>query len=403
MNAKWKEIAPSEARAHHLYGVKNWLAVFAFGVLAGSLRDFGLLNYEAAKAGMSLGALLSVDHPASVFLRIALGVDATVVIAIYWLLLTKHPTFRVVASSLLLGWFPALAVLGFLNSFDGVAEAIATSLVPWAVYCAVWVTYLNRSRRVRVTFEHMVKTEEAIPAGDAHGASMSSTAEAVARSVPVPPAPTPSCSRAVAPPGATRRAAVATSTPPPMGLPSSSMTELSQHQMDEDLYSAAFSELETGNRRPGLWAKCYAATDGVEPAAKAMYLRERVLQMQVSLDEARTAEAAQRAAAALQARETLERIKSAFVKGSQPTAEEVRQLVAAADDDPSLARLLERIHGNSLLHWAARHNLTQESQRLLALGADPCAGNGRAQRPHMVAPSEELRDLLFNAAACRGA
>jgi hypothetical protein len=43
MSRLWKKVTLAEAQAHPLYGVKNWLAVFAFGVLLGGLRELGSL------------------------------------------------------------------------------------------------------------------------------------------------------------------------------------------------------------------------------------------------------------------------------------------------------------------------------------------------------------------------
>ena len=50
MSTHWKKIPLAEAQAHPLYGVKNWLAVFALGVLLGGLLGLGSLNSEAHKA-----------------------------------------------------------------------------------------------------------------------------------------------------------------------------------------------------------------------------------------------------------------------------------------------------------------------------------------------------------------
>jgi len=168
---------------------------------------------------------------------------------------------------------------------------------------------------------------------------------------------------------------------------------------EEELYAVALAELDVGTRRSGLWAKCFAATNGVESEAKAMYLRERVRQLQAEAAARQAAEVARLAAESLKQREALEQAKATFVAGTKPTESDVRLLVAAAEAEPSLARLWERFQGDTLLHWCARYDLLPEARRLLDLGADPCAGNARAQRPHMLAPSSQLRDLLFNAAA----
>ena len=142
MSKSWKSVSAAEAAVHPLYGVKNWLVVFAIGVLFGLLREIGSLSGEALKAGISVTALLSVDHPATNFLKITLALETVAVAVIYFLLFTKHPQFRPVTTGLLLGLFPVVVLLGFLNPFDGLGSAIAMSFFSWAISCAVWVTYL---------------------------------------------------------------------------------------------------------------------------------------------------------------------------------------------------------------------------------------------------------------------
>ena len=94
MSRLWKKVTLAEAQAHPLYGVKNWLAVFAFGVLLGGLRELGSLNGEAHKAGLTITELLAIDHPAISFAKISLWLNAGIVAVIYWALLTKNPRFR---------------------------------------------------------------------------------------------------------------------------------------------------------------------------------------------------------------------------------------------------------------------------------------------------------------------
>lgn len=48
---------------------------------------------------------------------------------------------------------------------------------------------------------------------------------------------------------------------------------------EEDMYAAAFGEIQAGTTRPGLWAKALAETDGDEGKCKALYIRLRVHQI----------------------------------------------------------------------------------------------------------------------------
>ena len=248
MNSSWTKVTPIEAAAHPLYGVKNWLAVFAFGVLFGLIGELGEVNAEAHRVGLSMSALLSLDYPVVAFLRIALLVDIVVVGAIYWLLLTKHRKFRQMSSVLLIASWPIVATIGALIPSSEASRGLALSLIPWALYCGVWVTYLNRSKRVRVTFEHAVSSEE-------HRVSHESRI-----------APTPDES----PPMATARS--------PIVERSEDHSTAMQPKVivnEEELWATALSEFEGDHRRKGLWAKCFSVANGNESQAKATYLRER--------------------------------------------------------------------------------------------------------------------------------
>ena len=65
---------------------------------------------------------------------------------------------------------------------------------------------------------------------------------------------------------------VATQTP---SIPQASPIEID----DDELWSQAASELETGNRKEGLWIKCFSQSQGDENKAKALYYEARVKQL----------------------------------------------------------------------------------------------------------------------------
>lgn len=48
----------------------------------------------------------------------------------------------------------------------------------------------------------------------------------------------------------------------------------------EDCWSAALLEFESGERRPGLWARVFSEAQGVESGAKADYLRHRAAELE---------------------------------------------------------------------------------------------------------------------------
>ena len=161
MTGHWRVIPLEQAKQHHLYGVRGWLIVFSIGILFGLLREVGSIGGEAYKVGISITELLSVDHPATTFIKVYLTLYTLMVAAIYWLLFSKHPRFRIISTSLLLAVWPAIAIIGVI--ILGLGEGFALSFQSffgWAASCAVWVTYLQRSKRVRVTFEHCILTQE---------------------------------------------------------------------------------------------------------------------------------------------------------------------------------------------------------------------------------------------------
>lgn len=62
-------------------------------------------------------------------------------------------------------------------------------------------------------------------------------------------------------------------------LPRDSRDTLTVHS-NEELWAKALSEFEGSSKRPGLWAIALAESNGNEAAAKAGYLRKRVIEMQ---------------------------------------------------------------------------------------------------------------------------
>ena len=144
MTSEWKSLSPDEAEKHELYGVGGWLLLFAIGLILALLKDLGSINSEAMKAGLRIGELLAISHPAISFVKIALAVDVIVVLVIYWMMFTKAPAFRFISSCLLLGSFPFLAVLGMIDPFEGLGNTLGMTFLPWLISCGIWVSYLNK-------------------------------------------------------------------------------------------------------------------------------------------------------------------------------------------------------------------------------------------------------------------
>lgn len=431
MARQWREVSSEAAKSHPLYGVKNWLAVFAFGVLLVPLRELGAVNSAAHSAGMTLPDFLNQSDSFGTYVKLVLAAELVMASVILWLLFTKHPRFRTVTSLVWLSFWPLLAVLALSTQAPGSVGALALGLVPWALSCAVWVTYLQRSQRVRVTFERSVLVVESTsirpkaagtPTAALLGAQFPSTISASAHG-----APTVSPRRPVA-------------------------AVVSPH---EDCWSVALGEFEGVSRRTGLWARAFAESDGNEAIAKANYLRYRAEELQreqaVLLEQDRLkAELAARAAAlahlsverrtyaelpkgicpncdgviprnskacpkcaaefgpgsncritAIDEKGQVDALRAVFLSGKELTVDDVICLAEASARDRSLATLSDHSCGETLLHWAAKLGLGQEASALIANGASAVAGNRKEQMPFALAQDLALRGALKTTARSR--
>ena len=442
MAREWRAVSSNEARDHALYGVKNWLAVFAFGILLSVLRELGTLASEARKADLTVEEFFAIDHPAVIFTKFALSIEVGVVVVIYWLLITKHKNFRQVTTALLLCSWPAVALLGLANSFPGLGEALAISLFLWALSCSIWVTYLQRSRRVRVTFEHRVLSTEAsserlvkqkLPL-------FAPSATIVQSSIlKLPPEPSPHKTEM-----ALTVASIPTIDPSAAFVPT---------VPSEECWSMAIAEFDSTSRRAGLWARMFSEAEGNEPIAKAGYLRHRATELhrdeiaRIEQEAQRSKEQARDAALAALSSQQREyaglpkglcpncgdvlpisshtcpeckamfgplsswkitafnevdqvaSLKAAFSAGKRPTRNQVVFLAAAANQDRSQTLLTAKtVKGDTLLHWCAQFGLANEAIILIRDGANANAINADGKKPFEVCIDIDLRGLLRSAA-----
>ena len=173
--SEWKKISKSEAETHSLYGVKGWLLVYALGVVLGPLSDLGQVGILASKVGITVTELLSEEAPASKFLRYVLTLEFFMSGVILVIIARKDGVFRGVASSWMICSFPIVCVIGYLNSFDGLGEILGQTFLSWVISSGIWVSYLNISKRVRVTFEHRTSVSTKADRSNLRKAEQSST------------------------------------------------------------------------------------------------------------------------------------------------------------------------------------------------------------------------------------
>ena len=261
---KWTIVSPKLAKAHPLYGIKNWLLVFSLGLLIGPIKDVGMLVGEAARSGITLTALLAIEDPNISFVKFALLLQSAIILTVYVLLFSKSRQFRPTSSLILLSSWPLLACVAQINRTPEVTNTLALNFISWATSCAIWVTYLNCSRRVRVTFEEKVderySSKILISDDGAHG-NLVVTDHARTNALP------------------------GTLFKNNMGgaVGEEDLEKIKANYLEqlceEGFWELALIEVDGGSRRAGLWARCFASVNGNELEAKAMYLRERAGQM----------------------------------------------------------------------------------------------------------------------------
>lgn len=191
------------------------------------------------------------DIPETGLLKVYSWIILLESIVILSLIFGKSNLFRPVAILITLSGVPITIMLG-ISGFVG-ADSLISSTVGALLACAIWVPYLQVSRRVRVTFEHMVRANE-VPA----------SSEPPTRQEPqVGYAPESQVTPAKKPASATIAATPQVSNV--VNGPSS----------NEAAWAQALEEFEGNDRRRGLWAKSFAEANGDETRAKVLYLKAR--------------------------------------------------------------------------------------------------------------------------------
>lgn len=154
---KWTSISLDEAKQHPLYGVKGWLLLLAAGPGIGlALLLFemaGLLTVENVR----LGVVLRSHAPEVFYAKVVLTFLMLQATIWYWALLSRNVRFRWIATILYLSTWPVAVLLGLWFPFSSIGDLLGGTFLPWLVTCVLWIAYLHRSERVRVTFEQCVR------------------------------------------------------------------------------------------------------------------------------------------------------------------------------------------------------------------------------------------------------
>ena len=276
----WSPIAAEEAKAHPLYGIKYGLILLALFQIWQPILSWGTLQTNLMDAQVSLSDFFTLSPSAPVYVA-SLLITLVCTAVICWAMFTKHPRFRHITSWTLVLSFPATLLAALIFPAPGVGRGIAQTLIGWLIFGSLWLVYVQRSQRVRVTFEHTVKiafTPEALSVIP----TRSDKPETLSTDLP-------ELSLSVAKPVELSLAAVTTPDCAADAKAPSPAEPLKQQVNEETLWAEALREFESADRKTGLWAKCYAQHQGQAAAAKAAYLTERVEQLRHSGSAGKTA------------------------------------------------------------------------------------------------------------------
>lgn len=151
MARHWIIVTALEAEKHRLYGIKNWLAVFALFFIIVLLKEILAID----EAELTFKSIIASTDPKLVLAKIVIAIEIAATVIIAYFLFTKHEKFRLVTSFVLIGMWPILFIVSALVSPASVG-GIIKSFIGSFVWIIVWVIYLNCSQRVRVTYEHKI-------------------------------------------------------------------------------------------------------------------------------------------------------------------------------------------------------------------------------------------------------
>lgn len=296
LSSQWELVTQEDAQQHTLYGVRGWLLVFAVGLVLSSLK----LTGEVFTLENAVGASM----PAVRYMRVMQWGQICMTAVILWMMASKFQFFRVVTTSLLLVAFPFSVLVALANPFEGASGIIGQSFLFWVISSSVWVTYLQRSRRVRVTFESRVRRIDQV--------LLPTREQEVGRD------PEPQLK-----PGAPLSTMAS--------VPAPTLEKLSPN-IDAH-WAQALDEFEGVSRKSGLWARSYVQAGGDDAKTKVIYLSERVQELvseqQAKLHEKTVQTKKKKEAERLATMSEAERVWELTPKGTCPNCSKVIALDSA--------------------------------------------------------------------------
>lgn len=169
------------------------------------------------------------------------------------------------------------------------------------------------------------------------------------------------------------------------------------HPLESQFYETALSEVSNRTMVAALAAMALVEADGDERRAVAKYIQLRVEHLHKEYEASRIAHQAALEEASKQKNHLHKRALEAsrrFERSGQLDEESLQVIVAAANFDPSLTRVTDRVRGNTLLHLCAVRGCLEPIKVLLKAGADPNLQNGNGRSALAVAANQEVASLL---------
>jgi Protein of unknown function (DUF2569) len=263
---KWQKVDLNEATKHKLFGVRGWLILFGTSWVLSVASTLGKTNQRLAeyKTGLSWWQILFSDYPDANIFTFTIICMVLISGMIITLMVKRHKDFRIISIVSLLLQAPFFIGLTYISvhnlylqpiEIQTIIDEVTHGSVSWIIACAVWIPYLQLSRRVRVTFE-----------------------QSILASSPVPSEQSLETPAIVALPTKKTTNYASSSSEPTAAQPISSRLTLDNY---DHFWSLALTEFDSSARKAGLWARLFSEAQGNENLAKANYLQARVDEMKL--------------------------------------------------------------------------------------------------------------------------
>jgi len=150
---KWVEISKEAAIRQGLYGIRGWLLTLALYLLIVFCLTLYLQLSIFSQLYTPSDLMRNADAQA---LRLVIFIDLLLAAVVLFILFTKYNSFRLLAS-----WLFSLKI--FVNLINAFIITVKDENLIIFIYNAqqivvitLWLIYINKSERVRLTFEHKI-------------------------------------------------------------------------------------------------------------------------------------------------------------------------------------------------------------------------------------------------------